>query len=98
KVYPPEVENLLLQHEAVEDVAVAGVPHEELGQLVTAVVQARHAAHAGPSLADELIDWCRSRLSRVKCPRTVVFVDALPRSDAGKLLRRRVREHVTKGD
>ena len=91
-VYPQETENLLVVHPAVADVAVVGVPHEELGEAVKAVVEPMDFARAGPELERELIDYCRERMSHIKCPRSIDFDEKLPRSDAGKLFKRRIRD------
>lgn len=90
-VYPKEIEDVLVQHPAVRDVAVIGVPDREFGQRVVAVVELRDPGGASPALADELVAWARARLSHVKAPRRVVF-DALPRSETGKLLKRVLRD------
>src|SRR6266568_3499073 len=83
-IYPQETENLLSGHPAVVDVAVIGVPNEDLGEEVKAVVQPADLASAGPDLARELIEYCRARLAHFKCPKTVDFVPDLPRSATGK--------------
>jgi long-chain acyl-CoA synthetase len=85
-IYPQEAENVLYAHPAVEDVAVIGVPHDTMGEEVKAVVQLKSGTTASDALADELIAYCRARLSLPKCPRSVDFVDELPRSEAGKLV------------
>jgi fatty-acyl-CoA synthase len=85
-IYPREVEDLLILHPAVEDVAVIGVPEEEFGEEVTGIVQAAEGHQPGPELAAELIAYCRADLSHFKCPRSIDFVQRLPRSDAGKIL------------
>ena len=91
-VYPAEVEEALVLHPAVADVAVIGVPDDEMGQAVRAVVQPAADRVPGPELAEELLTHCRTALAGFKRPRSVVFVDVLPRLPTGKLLRRRVRE------
>jgi long-chain acyl-CoA synthetase len=91
-IYPAEIEDALIMHAGVADVAVVGVPDEEMGQSVRAVVQCAPGVDATPELAEELVADCRERLAGFKCPRSVVFVDELPRLPSGKLLRRRVRE------
>ncbi|MFC6080564.1 acyl-CoA synthetase [Sphaerisporangium aureirubrum] len=91
-VYPQEAENVLAVHPKVADVAVFGVPDEEMGETVKAVVQPADPAEAGPELAAELIEYCRAHLAAYKCPRTVDFRDELPRHPTGKLLKRLLRE------
>jgi malonyl-CoA/methylmalonyl-CoA synthetase len=84
-VYPREVEDVLLQHPGVAEVAVAGTPDPEWGELVTAWVVPAPAAPLPPE--DELVGFAADRLARFKCPRRVVFVDVLPRNALGKVLR-----------
>ncbi len=96
-IYPQETENLLSGHPAVLDVAVIGVPNDDLGEEVKAVVRLADPASAGPGLAQELIDYCRDRLTHFKCPRSVDFVPELPRSATGKLYKRLLRDEYWKG-
>lgn len=97
-IYPQEAENLLIAHPAVADVAVIGVPHAEFGEEVKAVVQPKIYPVPNPeALAAELISHCRWKLSPIKCPRSVDFVEELPRSEAGKLLKRLVKERYWTG-
>jgi acyl-CoA synthetase (AMP-forming)/AMP-acid ligase II len=96
-IYPQETENLLSGHPAVLDVAVIGVPNDDLGEEVKAVVQLVDPAAAGPDLERELIAYCRDRLTHFKCPRTVDFVSELPRSATGKLYKRLLRDEYWKG-
>jgi acyl-CoA synthetase (AMP-forming)/AMP-acid ligase II len=88
-IYPAEVEAVLHAHPAVMDAAVIGVPDDQWGESVKAVVQLRRGMSA---TADELIAFCDERLAGYKKPRSVDFVDELPRDAAGKLLKRKVRE------
>ena len=91
-VYPAEIEGELLGHPAVGDAAVIGVPDPDWGESVVAVVELRDGVTASDDLAVELIEHCRAGLAHFKCPRRVDFVDELPRTDSGKLYKRRLRD------
>lgn len=91
-VYPQEAENVLAMHPKVADVAVFGVPNEDFGEEVKAVVQPLSMDEAGPDLARELIQYCRDHLADVKCPRSVDFRDELPRHPTGKLYKRLLKD------
>lgn len=91
-IYPQETEDVLINHPAVADVAVFGVPNEEMGEEVKAVVQPHDMARAGEALASELILFCRQRLSPLKCPRSIDFEAELPRTPTGKLVKRHLRD------
>jgi long-chain acyl-CoA synthetase len=91
-IYPAEVDAVLLEHPAVGDAAVIGVPDEEWGEAVLAVIEVRAGVEPTSDLADALLQHCRDRLAHYKCPREVEFVDALPREDNGKIYKRRLRE------
>ncbi len=91
-IYPQEAENLLCTHPAVADVAVVGVPNAEFGEEVKAVVQLRDPAAASPELAQQLIAYCRDRISPIKCPKSVDFSSDMPRTETGKLLKRLVKQ------
>jgi acyl-CoA synthetase (AMP-forming)/AMP-acid ligase II len=96
-IYPQEAEAVLIEHPGIEDVAVIGVPNPEFGEEVKAVVVPARADCDPDILAAEIIRYCRKRLSAIKCPRTVDFVSELPRSDAGKLLKRLIRAPYWEG-
>jgi acyl-CoA synthetase (AMP-forming)/AMP-acid ligase II len=91
-IYPQETENLLATHPSVADVAVIGVPNSDLGEEVKAVVLLADPSTAGPATEAELIAYCRQRLAHYKCPRSVDFVDELPRLPTGKLYKRLLRD------
>jgi long-chain acyl-CoA synthetase len=91
-VYPAEIEGLLITHDKVADVAVFGVPHPEFGEQIVAVVQPLSWAEATEETEMELIDWMRERLSSVKVPRTLDFMEVLPRMDNGKLYKRHLQD------
>jgi long-chain acyl-CoA synthetase len=91
-IYPAETEAVLIDHPAVGDVAVIGVPSTEWGEEVKAIVELQPGLVGSSDLESELISWCRARLASFKCPRTVEFTDALPRQDNGKLYKRRLRD------
>jgi long-chain acyl-CoA synthetase len=96
-IYPQEAENLLVTHPKVIDVAVFGVPNEDFGEEVKAVVQPRSMAEAGPELAAELIEFCKQNLSPIKCPRSIDFEAELPRHPTGKLYKRLLRDRYWQG-
>jgi fatty-acyl-CoA synthase len=96
-VFPREVEDVLLAHPRVLDVAVIGVPDDDMGEAVRAVVQPVTWDDAGPDLAADLVAWCRDRLAHYKCPRAVDFERGLPRGDNGKLYKRVLRERYWEG-
>jgi long-chain acyl-CoA synthetase len=91
-IYPQETENLLVTHPSVLDAAVIGVPNEDLGEEVKAVVQPMPGVTADAAFEAELISFCRERLAHMKCPRTVDFADELPRLPTGKLYKRLLRD------
>ena len=96
-VYPQEVENLLITHPKVLDAAVIGVPDEDLGEAVKAVVQPIDMAEADPALEQGLLDFCRAHLSPVKCPKSIDFEADLPRHPTGKLYKRLLRDRYWGG-
>ena len=96
-IYPQETENLLATHPKVLDVAVLGVPNEDLGEEVKAVVQLVDPAGAGLEMEAELIRFCREHLAHFKCPRSVDFVEELPRLPTGKLYKRLLRDKYWQG-
>ncbi|MDH2427912.1 acyl-CoA synthetase [Sphaerisporangium sp. TRM90804] len=96
-IYPAEVENELVVHPKVGDVAVFGVPDDEWGEQVKAVVEPAPGCVPGPELAEELLRSLEGRLARMKWPRTIDFVEVMPREPNGKLLRRKLRDPYWEG-
>jgi fatty-acyl-CoA synthase len=90
-IYPKEVEDALIQHPAVADVAVIGVPNLEYGQEVKAVVELNTGVSPNKQLAEDMINFCRLRIATYKCPKSVDFA-TLPRLPNGKMLKRQVRD------
>jgi fatty-acyl-CoA synthase len=96
-IYPAEVEAVLTMHPKVLDVAVFGIPNQEFGEEVKAVVQPVEGVSGSPELAQELIDFTRERIAHFKCPRSVDFEAELPRLATGKLYKRLLRDRYWKG-
>jgi long-chain acyl-CoA synthetase len=96
-IYPQETENLLITHPKVMDAAVLGVPNDDLGEEVKAVVQPMPGVDPGPELERELIAFCRENIAHYKCPRSVDFEDELPRLPTGKLYKRLLRDRYWEG-
>jgi len=96
-VYPQECENLLITHPQVADAAVFGVPNDDLGEEVKAVVQVLPGVAAYEAFAASLIAFCREHLAPMKCPRSIDFIDTLPRLPTGKLYKRPLRDRYWQG-
>jgi len=91
-IYPQEIEDALIMHPKVADVAVIGVPHEEMGEEVKAVVQVAEGVTPDDGLAAELLDYAREHIAHFKCPRSIDFLDELPRLPTGKLYKRILKD------
>lgn len=91
-IYPQEAENTIILHPGVVDVAVFGIPNEEFGEEVKAVVQPIDMKDAGPELEAELIEFCRSHISHIKSPKSIDFMEELPRHPTGKLYKRLLKD------
>ncbi len=91
-IYPQEIEDALVLHPKVEDVAVVGVPNEEMGEEVKAVVQPLAGIEANDALADELMAFTREKLAHYKCPKSIDFDPQLPRLPTGKLYKRLLKD------
>jgi acyl-CoA synthetase (AMP-forming)/AMP-acid ligase II len=96
-IYPQETENLLIMHPLVADAAVFGIPNDEFGEEVKAVVQPLDGVAHTPELAEELMEYCRAQLAGYKCPRSIDFDPELPRDPNGKLYKRRIRDRYWEG-
>jgi acyl-CoA synthetase (AMP-forming)/AMP-acid ligase II len=96
-IYPQETENHLVSHPKVDDVAVIGVPDEEMGEQVKAVVIPARGVTPGAELERELIEYCRSGIAHYKCPRSIDFVSELPRTETGKMAKRKLRARYWEG-
>jgi fatty-acyl-CoA synthase len=95
-IYPQEIENILTLHPQVHDVAVIGIPDAAMGQQVKAVVQLRPGVEPSDALGEELITYVRSKAAAFKAPRSVDFIDELPRTPTGKLVKRQLVENYTR--
>lgn len=93
-IYPVETENTLAQHAAVYDVAVIGLPDKDMGESVVAYVQLKQDYTPSNHLKEDLIAYCRERISHVKCPRIIEFIDQLPRTESGKMLKAKLRANI----
>src|SRR5690625_2999824 len=94
-LYQAEIESHLSHHTSVFDCAVFGLPNEEWGEEIKAVVQPAEGVQAGPELTAELLAFLAPRLARMKWPRSIDYVDALPRDPNGKLYKRRLQERYS---
>ncbi|MGH3950939.1 MAG: acyl-CoA synthetase [Pseudonocardiaceae bacterium] len=91
-IYPAEIEGELVVHPKVADIAVFGVPHEEWGEAIKAVVQPASGVQAGDELTEEILAYARDRLAKFKLPKSIDYVEELPRDPNGKLYKRTLRD------
>lgn len=96
-IYPAEIEGVLLGHPKVVDAAVFGIPDDDWGEAVKAVVEPVDGAEAGPELERDILAWCEGRLAKFKTPRSVDFTDDMPRDPNGKLYKRKLRDPYWEG-
>jgi long-chain acyl-CoA synthetase len=91
-IYPSEIESELLKHPKVADVAVFGIPHEDWGEEVKAVIEPAPGVEPSPALAEEILAYCAPHLAKYKCPRSIDFTASMPRDPNGKLYKRKLRD------
>jgi len=96
-IYPAEIESVLIMHPKVADVAVFGIPHDDWGEEVKAVVEPIEFGEAGPELEAEILAWSADKLAKYKTPRSIDFVEELPRDPNGKLYKRKLRDPYWEG-
>ncbi len=96
-IYPAEIEGVLASHSSVADVAVIGVPDDEFGENVKAVVQLADGVPPSPGLEAELLAHCHDKLARYKAPKSFDFIDLIPRSAAGKIIKGPLRQPYWQG-
>ncbi len=96
-IYPAEIENVLIQHPRVVDVAVFGIPHDDWGEEIKAVVQLEDGGSGSASLSEEILSFCTERLAKMKLPRSIDYMAELPRDPNGKLYKRRLRDPYWEG-
>ncbi|MCZ6463588.1 MAG: AMP-binding protein, partial [Proteobacteria bacterium] len=91
-LYPAEIEAEMIQHPKVADVAVFGIPHDDWGEEVKAVVEPETGAEPGEALSAEIFEFLKPRLAKMKTPRSIDYIDAMPRDPNGKLYKRKLRD------
>jgi long-chain acyl-CoA synthetase len=96
-IYPAEIESVLLTHPKVGDVAVFGIPHEEWGEEVKAVIEPIDGVAGGEALTAEIVDFLKDRLAKYKTPKSIDYVGEMPRDPNGKLYKRRLRDPYWEG-
>ncbi|MBV9039609.1 MAG: AMP-binding protein, partial [Acidimicrobiia bacterium] len=96
-IYPAEIESVFLTHPKVGDAAVFGIPHDDWGEEVKAVIEPAEGIEAGAALSDELMEFASERLAKYKLPKSIDFVDELPRDPNGKLYKRKLRDPYWQG-
>jgi long-chain acyl-CoA synthetase len=96
-IYPAEIENVLLMHPKVGDVAVFGIPHEDWGEEIKAVVEPIPDVTGDDALTEDLLAFCKDKLAKFKTPKSIDYTDELPRDPNGKLYKRKLRDPYWEG-
>jgi long-chain acyl-CoA synthetase len=96
-IYPAEIECELVGHPKVEDCAVFGIPDDDWGEQVKAVIQLPEGEASGPAVEAEILEWCQTRMAKYKCPRSIDFTTEMPRDPNGKLYKRKLRDPYWEG-
>ena len=96
-VYPAEIEGALIQHEAVGDVAVFGIPNPDVGEEIKAVVELRAGWAPTDDTTEQIMSWLRGQIARQKLPRSIDYTVEMPRDPNGKLYKRRLRDPFWEG-
>ena len=96
-IYPAEIESVLLTHPKIGDAAVFGIPHDDWGEEVKAVVEPAPGIKASAQLADEILSFCADKLARFKTPKSIDFIEEMPRDPNGKLYKRKLRDPYWEG-
>jgi long-chain acyl-CoA synthetase len=96
-IYPAEIENVILTHPKVADVAVFGIPHQDWGEEVKAVVQSVDDVEIGDALTQDILAFCGDKLAKYKTPRSIDYIEEMPRDPNGKLYKRKLRDPYWEG-
>jgi long-chain acyl-CoA synthetase len=96
-IYPAEIESVLLTHPKVGDAAAFGIPHEEWGEEVKAVIEPIEGVAGGAALTAEILDFLKDRLAKYKTPKSIDYVAEMPRDPNGKLYKRKLRDPYWEG-
>ena len=96
-IYPAEIEGVLLSHPKVGDAAVFGIPHDDWGEEVKAVIEPAEGVAGDDALAEEILTFCAGKLAKFKTPKSIDFTNEMPRDPNGKLYKRKLRDPYWEG-
>ena len=91
-IYPAEVESAMHQHDKIVDVAIFGIPHSDWGEEVKGVVELVDGTAGTKELESEILAFCQTNIAKYKCPKTIDFIEIMPRDPNGKLMKRKLRD------